>query len=1170
MTAHVDNAEAMTTPVSVLIVDDKVEELLALEEALAPFGGALGLVRARSGEEAFAAAVETDFALILLDVRMPRLDGFQIARELKARARSRHTPIIFLTANDSSAEVGRAYQHGAVDFLTKPLDPAVLRAKVAVFVQLFRQRGEMSRHEVERLLEQRERELLERNHLLTLDAEVGFALGTHGSAQAALAAVADAVVRHLDAAFARIWTVRDDGKTLELKASAGMYTHLDGPHSSVPVGQFKIGLIAAERKPHLTNAVVGDPRVGDQEWARRNGMVGFAGYPLVVGDRLVGVIAAFARHSFSDPALAAMRSIASGLAQGIERLRAEEMVRASESWLSTTLTSIGDGVIATDATGHVSFLNPVAEALTGWSSSEARGRNLDEIFPIVNEETRSVVESPVAKVLREGAVVGMANHTLLLRRDGTEIPIDDSAAPIKSGAGNLGGVVLVFRDASEKRRAEAERARLLEEAELARHEAQAARDRLHALFMQAPTPICILRGPEHVFELTNPMYRQLVGNRDMVGLPAREAMPEIAGQGFFELLDRVFATGERFVGKELSVQLAREQSDRLEEAIVNLVYEPVRDAKGAVSGILVLATDVTELVHARQTLQGALNERERLLQLAEESRANAEIASRAKDEFLTTASHELRTPLNAILGWAQLLRAGQADPSSYARGLETIERNAKAQVVLIEDILDGSRIITGKLHLEIRPLDMTALVRAALDAVRPAAEAKKIELTVDLEPAAARIVGDPERLQQVVWNLANNAVKFTPKGGTIVVRLQRSGTHIELAVSDSGQGIGEDFLPHVFERFRQAEGSTTRRHGGLGLGLALVRHLVEGHGGTVRAESEGQGRGARFIVLLPVQAVFAAQPESDRPRRSSAAPAAGPTSLAGVTVLVVDDEADARDLVATALRANGAEVMTAANAAQGLELLSDKKPMVLVSDIGMPETDGYELIRRVRRLPGTRESHVPAIALTAYAREEDRRLALEAGFQTHVTKPVEPAELVRVVAGLVDFIGRQSSPQRREAALDKADTFLKFEKIVSARGSHEALRFLNSRTPHRFTGIFRFDPPLLRNILLVDSYAPEVKKGDDAPMNETYCSIVGEARLAFTIADARLDRRLDSHPARESVISYCGVLLRDVDTGKPFGTLCHFDLVPCDVPVSELPLMEAAAPLLMKAIQDVR
>jgi CheY-like chemotaxis protein/nitrogen-specific signal transduction histidine kinase len=421
---------------------------------------------------------------------------------------------------------------------------------------------------------------------------------------------------------------------------------------------------------------------------------------------------------------------------------------------------------------------------------------------------------------------------------------------------------------------------------------------------------------------------------------------------------------------------------------------------------LVVAFDVTDSVRARHGLQALLDERTRLLALTEEARDKADLANRAKDEFLATASHELRTPLNAILGWVRMMRDGKLHQNDFSRGLEIIERNAVAQVQLIEDILDGSRIITGKLHLEVSSIDLVAVVRAAVDAVRPAATAKNIALVLELDSASSRIQGDPDRLQQVVWNLVNNALKFTPKGGRVEVRLSRVGTSTELCVKDNGCGIASDFLPHVFERFRQADGTTTRRAGGLGLGLALVRHLVEAHGGSVRAESAGESQGAAFIVTLPVQAVF---PELVERARSPASLAnekrqAAPKPLDGVTVLVVDDEPDARDLVATLLSSQGAEVQVAGSVDSALELLETQTPDVLVSDIGMPDKDGYTLIGSIRALR-TDASRIPAIALTAYARQEDRRRALGSGFDAYVSKPVEPGALVQLV---IDMAKRQS------------------------------------------------------------------------------------------------------------------------------------------------------------------
>ncbi|MEO8359606.1 MAG: ATP-binding protein [Vicinamibacteria bacterium] len=557
-------------------------------------------------------------------------------------------------------------------------------------------------------------------------------------------------------------------------------------------------------------------------------------------------------------------------------------------------------------------------------------------------------------------------------------------------------------------------------------------------------------------------------------------------------------------------------------------------------------------------------ERATLLENERRARAAAELASRAKDDFLATASHELRTPLNAIMGWARLLQTGQLNPAAVIQAIDVIERNGRAQVRLIEDILDGSRIITGKLHLETRPLDMTVVLKAALDSVQASVDAKRIALAVEVDAEAARVIGDPERLQQVIWNLVNNAVKFTPKDGAVTVALKRAGTDIELRVSDNGQGIEAEFLPHVFERFRQAEESTTRRYGGLGLGLALVRHLVEAHGGTVRAESGGAGQGATFTVTLPVQAVYAATPAAVSPDHESTRTfVPRPTGLSGVTVLVVDDEADARDLVATALRGKGADVTTAASAAEALDLMVQRSFTVMVSDVGMPDTDGYELIRRVRKL-GTDRAAVQAVALTAYSREEDRRRALEAGFQTYLSKPVDPDELVKVVASLAMTVESQIH-QTSSGIMARAQTLAKFEKELGANGVQEALRFLNNRTAHRFTGVYRFDPPTLHNLALLDAKDRAVAQGENPPMEATYCSIVGTFERPFTSEDTLQDERLRAHPARESVRSYCGVLLRRED-GTPFGTLCHFDLVPRDVPVAELALMEAAAPLLMKAI----
>lgn len=412
---------------------------------------------------------------------------------------------------------------------------------------------------------------------------------------------------------------------------------------------------------------------------------------------------------------------------------------------------------------------------------------------------------------------------------------------------------------------------------------------------------------------------------------------------------------------------------------------------------LTVIQDITEQKRAEA-------ERDQTLEREKTLRTEAEEASRLKDEFLATVSHELRTPLTSILGWAYMLRTGQFAGGDSAKALETIERNARAQSQLIDDLLDVSRIVTGKLRLDVRAVDPNSFIEAAIEAVRPAAEAKGIRVQKIMDTGVVSVSGDPIRLQQVVWNLLSNAIKFTPKGGRVQIRLERVNSHIEITVSDNGAGIAPEFLPHVFDRFRQADGSTTRRHGGMGLGLAIVRHLVELHGGTVHAESPGKGQGSTFRVLLPVAPVYQRIDMEVRmhPAARDTLPSYEcPDRLDGLRVLVVDDEPDTLELLKAGLGQCGAEVVTARSAGEALEAMATAVPGVLISDIGMPDEDGYDLIRRVRQLPAESGGRVPAIALTAYARTEDRMQALKAGYQMHVPKPVELAELVAVVASLV-------------------------------------------------------------------------------------------------------------------------------------------------------------------------
>jgi signal transduction histidine kinase/CheY-like chemotaxis protein len=427
-------------------------------------------------------------------------------------------------------------------------------------------------------------------------------------------------------------------------------------------------------------------------------------------------------------------------------------------------------------------------------------------------------------------------------------------------------------------------------------------------------------------------------------------------------------------------------------------------------GLARLNDELRGEVEERRRVEAALRESEEkmagLLASEREARGQAERANRFKDEFLSTVSHELRTPLNAILGYAQLLLCNEHTSQEH-ESLTIIERNAKAQAQIIEDLLDMSRIISGKVRLDARTVDMEQVVRAAIDTVRPTADAKNIRIACVLDPDAGPVLGDSGRLQQVLWNLLTNAIKFTPKAGRVHVTLKRLNSHLELSVSDTGQGIKPEFVSDVFDRFRQADPTTTRRHGGLGLGLSIVKQLVELHGGTVAATSAGEGQGATFTVKLPVQIVHAHR-EVDLPDRrvGSDEPGTNLINLEGLRILVVDDDRDAGHLVKQLLSQHDATIDIATSADEALDILNANHIDVMLSDIGMPEKDGYDLIRAVRSLPDLKAANVPAAAVTAFARTQDRTKSLLAGFQAHVTKPVDPGELVAVIAALTGRTGR--------------------------------------------------------------------------------------------------------------------------------------------------------------------
>jgi PAS domain S-box-containing protein len=524
-------------------------------------------------------------------------------------------------------------------------------------------------------------------------------------------------------------------------------------------------------------------------------------------------------------------------------------------------------------------------------------------------------------------------------------------------------------------------------------------ERFRAAFEDAPIGMALVNFDHAIFR-ANRALSEMFGYtpEEMTTLSVEElGLPE-------EIEKSSLPLRQMFAGEMDGYQLERRCRNKRRRVIwVNLIGRAVRNADGKILYGLVMAENISERKRSEE-------QRDALLAAEQKARSNAEAANRAKDEFLATVSHELRTPLGAILGWARILRHQTSDPQTTARGLEAIERNATAQAQLIEDILDVSRIISGKLRLIPQTIDFMAVVRAAVDSIKPAVEARRISLETSLNVPAILVLGDPNRLQQVIWNLLSNAVKFSPEKGRVQLAVDLVDSHhVELTVVDAGHGIPAAFLPYVFEAFRQADATTTRRHGGLGLGLSIVKQLVELHGGTIEAVSEGEGKGATLRLRLPV-AVQAADPETlpkteATPKRSHPElPMKLPRLLEGLRILAVDDELDARELLAFILQKGGASVDLAASTAEALELLNVSRPDLLLADIGMPGEDGYELIRKVRASAEQDVARLPAMALTAYARAEERAQAFAAGFQSHMTKPVEPAELIVTIARMMDEV----------------------------------------------------------------------------------------------------------------------------------------------------------------------
>jgi PAS domain S-box-containing protein len=925
--------------------------------------------------------------------------------------------------------------------------------------------------------------IAEQVRLAEYGRDIGLALTRSGPLQKALTRCAEETVRHLDGAFARIWTLDESGDVLELQASAGMYTHTDGAHSRIPVGQFKIGQIARERRPHLTNAVIGDPRVPAQEWARREGMIAFAGYPLVVDDRLVGVLAMFARHRLSEATLRMMASVADEIALGIDRKRAWERLHRQSEWLRVTLASIGDAVIATDIEGRVTFLNAVAESLTGWTRADAAGEPLEDVFRIVNETTRRPVENPAARALREGTVVGLANHTVLIARDGTERTIDDSAAPIRDDDDAINGVVLIFRDVTERRTAE----RALEASEARKaailqagldaiitidHEGRILefnpaaerifgypRDeaigrsideliippslreahrrglghfraggegtilgrRIEITAMRSggaefPAELALARleapGPPlftaHVRDITErKKAEETLRESERRFRELADAMPQIVWTARPDgLVDYCNERGYEFTGRPegenrdegwkpvLHPDDARRSGDRWNESVktgepFQIEYRfwdrsrgeyrwflgralAVRDESGRVVKWYGSATDIDDQKRAEEALREA---------------------DRRKDEFIAMLAHELRNPLAPILNALQVMKLAGEDARTAEPLREMMERQAHHMTRLVEDLLDVSRINSGKIELRKKSVDLVTLIRQVAEASRPFIEKRRHTLALSLPNGPMLLEADPTRLEQVLDNLLTNAAKYTDPGGSIGLTVVREGDAAVIRLRDTGIGIEPEMLPKIFDLFVQAEQRPDRAQGGLGIGLSLVRSLVEMHGGSVMVHSEGLGKGSEFVVRLPVSKPAVATANGD-----ITDPKAGPSASSPRRhILVVDDNRDAANSLARLLTILcRQEVRVAYDGPSALEAAASFRPEVVLLDIGLPGMDGYEVARKLRARPELDGTLL--VALTGWGQDEDRQRSKEAGFDRHLVKPVDPDALMRLLA----------------------------------------------------------------------------------------------------------------------------------------------------------------------------
>jgi PAS domain S-box-containing protein len=711
-------------------------------------------------------------------------------------------------------------------------------------------------------------------------------------------------------------------------------------------------------------------------------------------------------------------------------------LEAARSLLAAIVASSEDAIISKTLNGVVTSWNSAAQRLFGYASDEMVG---EPILRLIPEELR-YEEAEILAKLRAGERIERY-ETVRVHKDGRRLEISLTISPVRDASGKIVGAAKIAHDITARRRAERALKEEAEALEILNRVGQAVAaqldlERIVQIVTDAATQLTGASFGAFFYNVTDDS-KESYWLYALSGVP-RESFskfpmprntevfrPTFHGEGVIRSADIVkdprygknapymgMPPGHLPVRSYLAVPVTAHTGDVIGGLFFGhpdtgvFTERSERLAQGVASQASIAMANANlfrALSESEKELKQLASEREQFLNAERMARSEAERLGHLKDEFLATLSHELRTPLNAIQGWATLLRQRGLSPEDHQRGLETIERNVRAQAQIVNDLLDMSRIISGKVHLEVQQFQLQEVILSAIEAVRPSAAAKGIRVQPLLDSSIGVVRGDPNRMQQVLWNLLTNAVKFTPRGGRVQVILERVNSHVEIVVEDTGIGIRADFLPYVFDRFRQADPSTTRRYGGLGLGLSIVRNLVELHGGSVRVKSAGENQGSTFVVTLPIAHVRGEEIASPVQPSMAADPLESIElpRLDGKAVLIVDDEPDGRALIARILEGRGARTTCAASAADALEILQRERFDIMLSDIGMPEIDGYELMRRVRLLDPSRSGPLPAIAVTAYARTEDRQRSLLAGYHMHLSKPIEARELVAGIASLL-------------------------------------------------------------------------------------------------------------------------------------------------------------------------